>query len=787
MNLKKVFFIFFVIQLVLIASLGVLTYFLFLNQTNLNKSQDVHFNSQQLADELRQSSDDLTRMARAFVETRNPEFEQEYMAVLDIRNGKIPRPINYDRIYWDFYSVTGQKPRPDGDAISLHELMVKQGFTKAEFEKLSDAQKNSDALAKTEAIAIHAVKGLFDDGKGNFTIRRKPEQEMADRIMNDKGYYKNKAAVMKPIDEFFVMFENRTASDVARYEKDSNKLLTGILLLIIIIIGTFVLSYKTIQRQISRRQVAEANQKIYRYTINSINDIVNIADLNDNLILVNPAFCKAYGYSEEELIGKHSSIFWSDRNPKEIVSEILPATLAGGWSGDLYNKKKDGTEFPINLSTAVIKDDSGNPIAVVGIVRDITKTKESELLKNSLFKISEAVNITSDIDSFYLRIYSVVKELMPAGNFYIALYDTNSDLISFPFFVDENDPPPQPRKSRRGCTEYVLRTGEPVIIDKASNFELQRTGNIEIVGTPAEVWLGVPLKISGNTIGVMVIQDYRDEKAFGDKEKQILVFVSEHVASAIYKKETEEKLKLYTEELLALNATKDKFFSIIAHDLKSPFIGFLGLTESMAEEAGSFSTDEITRVSNEMHLAAENLFNLLKNLLEWAQMQKSSMSFLPKNLNLSGLISENAGSLKKRGEQKGINVINAVSPTLQVFGDEKMLNSVLLNLISNALKYTNRNGTVTISAKKSDDNMTEISVNDTGIGMSKNESEKLFKVGQKVGSTGTDGELSTGLGLLLCKEFVEKNGGIIWAQSEEGKGSTFCFTISTSKETEIDN
>src|ERR1035437_9892053 len=150
MNLKKLFLILFSIQMVLVICLGVLTLILFRNQTNLDKSQKVHFRSNQLADDLRQSSDDLTRMARAYVETRNPEFEREYWAVLDIRNGKRPRPVDYNRIYWDFVSVTGQKPRPDGEAVSLQDLMIKEGFTKAELEKLNEAQKNSDALVKTE-------------------------------------------------------------------------------------------------------------------------------------------------------------------------------------------------------------------------------------------------------------------------------------------------------------------------------------------------------------------------------------------------------------------------------------------------------------------------------------------------------------------------------------------------------------------------------------------------------------------------------------------------------------
>ena len=238
-----------------------------------------------------------------------------------------------------------------------------------------------------------------------------------------------------------------------------------------------------------------------------------------------------------------------------------------------------------------------------------------------------------------------------------------------------------------------------------------------------------------------------------------------------------EDLKKTNEELEEANNQKDKFFSIIAHDLRSPFQGFLGLTQSMAENTDNYSTQELPTVFMQMHKTADNLFNLLRNLLEWAQMQKGSMSFQPKEFSLTDLISENVQTLKKRSEQKGITIINNSTDPIQAKADERMINSVLLNLISNAVKFTNRNGTVTISANKAEEQIIEVCVSDTGIGMPKSSVEKLFNVGEKIRSVGTDDELSTGLGLILCKEFVEKHGGKIWAESEQGIGSSFYFSI----------
>ena len=238
-----------------------------------------------------------------------------------------------------------------------------------------------------------------------------------------------------------------------------------------------------------------------------------------------------------------------------------------------------------------------------------------------------------------------------------------------------------------------------------------------------------------------------------------------------------EELNKSNEELEKANNQKDKFFSIIAHDLRSPFQGFLGITQNLVENADNYSAKELAKLYNIMYDTANNLFSLLKNLLEWAQMQKGSMSFQPKEFSLSDLITENIRALTWRSEQKGITIDNTTADHIQAYADENMISSVLLNLISNAIKFTKKNGTVTISTNKTDDQMIEICVRDTGVGMSKSTVEKLFKVGEKIRSVGTDGELSTGLGLILCKEFVEKHGGKIWAKSKEDIGSTLYFTL----------
>ncbi len=242
-------------------------------------------------------------------------------------------------------------------------------------------------------------------------------------------------------------------------------------------------------------------------------------------------------------------------------------------------------------------------------------------------------------------------------------------------------------------------------------------------------------------------------------------------------KEDEKQIRQHSLELKELNATKDKFFSIIAHDLKSPFTGFISLTEILTDGFTQFSKVELSKFFKEMNKSANNIYKLLVNLLDWAKMQQGTVSYDPKEILLVEVVLNNIDLINKRGEQKGIDIIFNNIANQKIYADTSMLNAIMRNLLSNAVKFTTKGGKIIINAKEIENKMIQISVSDTGIGMSDAFCKRLFKLEEKVGRKGTDGEDSTGLGLLLCKEFVEKHGGKIWAESEENVGSTFHFTL----------
>jgi signal transduction histidine kinase len=244
-----------------------------------------------------------------------------------------------------------------------------------------------------------------------------------------------------------------------------------------------------------------------------------------------------------------------------------------------------------------------------------------------------------------------------------------------------------------------------------------------------------------------------------------------------------EELTEKQNEIERINSEKDKFFSIIAHDLKSPLSGFLGLTRIMVDEINNISTEDILLFTSDMKDSASSLYELLENLLEWASIQNGRISFNLEICYLNYIINQNFSLLSEPARQKNISLIALVDENINFFADYSMLNTIFRNLISNAIKFTNNEGKIEIGVNtEMINNNILIYVKDSGVGMSKEIIDKLFKLDSKITSLGTNNEKGTGLGLILCKEFIEKHGGEIWVESELGNGTTFYFSMPNSQQ-----
>jgi PAS domain S-box-containing protein len=238
----------------------------------------------------------------------------------------------------------------------------------------------------------------------------------------------------------------------------------------------------------------------------------------------------------------------------------------------------------------------------------------------------------------------------------------------------------------------------------------------------------------------------------------------------------ESKLLEQAQILNELNATKDKFFSIIAHDLKNPIRSILGFSELLQEEAKESENKSISSYADILYSSAKQTAELLENLLDWANGQQNSFPFSPSEVVINELISEEINILRPLADQKNIKLVDSTAGQIRVTADKKMIGTVIRNLISNAIKFTKKDGSILVEACLQPESAV-LTVTDTGIGMSKENIAKLFHIVDGFTTRGTENEKGTGLGLVLCKEFIEKHGGEIQVSSELGKGSQFRFSI----------
>ncbi|MGL0814792.1 methyl-accepting chemotaxis protein [Vibrio vulnificus] len=238
----------------------------------VNQMSQVRYQSYQAADELRQSSDDLTRLGRTYVLTGDEAYEKMYMDILAIRNGDKPRPQNYHTIYWDLVLNYGQKPKADGARVSLQKMMENLGFTQSEFQLLKQAQQNSDALVNMEVKAMNAVKGLYPDSSGNYTRRAEPDMAMAAKLLHSKEYHQEKAKIMAPIDEFFKELEARTSRqfEAAAHDVRTTVMIGNVSLIVVFVIA--IIGYVLVNRKVVK-------------PIDQMANILKEVDVNSDLTL----------------------------------------------------------------------------------------------------------------------------------------------------------------------------------------------------------------------------------------------------------------------------------------------------------------------------------------------------------------------------------------------------------------------------------------------------------------------------------------------------------------------
>jgi len=545
------------------------------------------------------------------------------------------------------------------------------------------------------------------------------------------------------------------------------------------IIGTFGISRDiTKSKKVEEELATERN--LLRTLIDNMPDRIYAKDLKSRFIVCNYALVKRMGMSSpDDVIGKtdfdllsHDLAAQYFANEQEIIRSGEPLINHEESMGSVSGTTR------WNLTTKVpLRDIQGKIIGIVGIGRDITERKRRELEDQVLFEITQGITTSNNLDELLKMIHHSLGKVVYAENCFVALHDQETGFFSFPYFVDKNDSTPLPTSMRKSYTAYVFRTVKPLLFTPKIFDQLKEQNNVELVGSPSLSWIGIPLQTPSKVIGVLVLQHYEKENVYSESDVNFLISIGSQIAIAIERKKAEEEIKLKNELLQTINAEKDKFFSIIAHDLRGPLSAFVDATRILAEEIQSMTLDEIRDITISMKTSASNIYSLLENLLEWSRLRRDVMDFVPEKLNLKKKIDACIDVLSESAREKQIEIAIFIPDELEVLADNHMFDTVIRNLLSNAIKFTTAGGKVSVTAKCNNDHSVEVKIIDSGIGMTPELKNKLFLISEKTSRPGTEGEPSTGLGLLLCKEFIEKHDGKIWVDSEVGKGSTFSFTI----------
>lgn len=492
-------------------------------------------------------------------------------------------------------------------------------------------------------------------------------------------------------------------------------------------------------RDISIRKAAEKEvKKLSEAIVQSPVSIV-ITDIKGNIEYVNPKFISLTGYTLEEVKGQNPRILKGGTKTIEEYKEMYNQLLSGKtWKGEFLNKKKDGTLYWEFARITPIKNDNNEIINFLAVKEDITKRKEAE---KEIRKLSTAVS-------------------QSPASIVITDKDGNIEYVN-PLFTENTG---YSYEEAIGKNPRILKSGHTTPEEYKQLWQQISGGN---------TWKGEFLNVRKNGTQyweLAVIAPIKDEN--GNISNYIAV--KEDITK---QKEFEDALKNTNEKLKEANATKDKFFSIIAHDLRSPLGNVYSIAELLNNSINEFNKESLNYWIKALYESSVSTLGLLDNLLTWSRSQRNIIPYKPEIINLYSVAYGNVDIINSAAQKKIITINLELDKNTEIFADKEMLNTIFRNLLSNAVKFTHQKGVITISATAAQNDYVTIAVSDNGIGISEEDVPNIFKIEYNRSTKGTDGEQGTGLGLVLCKEFVEKNKGKIWIESELGKGTTFYFKL----------
>jgi len=495
--------------------------------------------------------------------------------------------------------------------------------------------------------------------------------------------------------------------------------------------------------------------------------------------MINREFTKLFGYELEEAVNKdiNELVVPGDLKEEAIRIDNL-ASLNRKEVRQTLRKDKYGNKIHVILvATAIVINDE--IVANLGIYRDISTERKNQLLQEILFNISTAALKQYEIKEIYPTIVQELSKIWDTNNFFIALYDKSSETLSLPFFADENDNFYE-IPTKKTITGWVINKSKSVLLKEKDLKFLEESGDIDLIGTPCKVWMGVPLKVENDIIGVMCLQDYNNEDKFSQEDLNIMDFIANQIAIALQRRMMLDNLIHARKKAEEAAQSKQLFMSTMSHEIRTPLNEVIGITNLLLQ--GNPREDQMDYIKT-LKFSGNHLLTLVNDVLDYNKMESGKIIFEQTQFNLSDFLDEILRSYSFRAKAKNLSfdIKKANDLPSQVIGDPIRLNQILSNLLSNALKFT-LFGSIQVIVKElnrtNNQSKMEFTVTDTGIGIPKDKHSLIFDSFTQASSDTTRHFGGTGLGLAICKKLIELQGGIITIDSEPEKGSTFTFVIS---------
>lgn len=438
-----------------------------------------------------------------------------------------------------------------------------------------------------------------------------------------------------------------------------------------------------------------------------------------------------------------------------------------------YHQKKNGLVFPTEVTLTRIDESDAIP-TIHAIVKDITERVKKEILEDVLYNISKAALTKSDFKEFNFFVKNQLNKIIDTRNFYIALYNEDTDMISTPFVVDEKEEIKE-FPAKKTLTGYVIKSKKPLKVNKESHSKLIEEGLVSLVGTESKIWLGVPLKIQNKVIGAIVVQSYDDENAYDDNDVQLLEFVADQISTTIQRKKIENELKKALEKAQESDKLKSAFLANMSHEIRTPMNGIIGFSELFLNP--KLSEIKRNKYAEIVINSSKQLLSIVNDILDISKIEAGVIKLNIESVNINKLLDDLYAFYKPIAQENNLSLhckkeLGNFKSVVRI--DKTKLHQVLTNLLSNAFKFTSK-GCVEYGYQLIE-NKLQFYVKDTGVGIDKKLQNEIFDRFTQVNQKLSKKNKGTGLGLSISKKFVELFNGEIWISSNK-QGTTIFFTI----------